>query len=573
MYHALYRKYRPHSFDDVVGQDVIIKTLKNAIEHKNFSHAYMFFGPRGVGKTTVSKILSRAVNCLDPINGNCCEKCDNCHISFDKDCIDIIEMDAASNNGVDEIRELKNNAMLVPSQLKFKVYIIDEVHMLSVGAFNALLKILEEPPEHIIFILATTDPQKVPETIVSRCQCFSFKRISLVSLIEKLKYVCLEEKILIDDDVLNEIARVSDGGLRDALGMLDKLRAYKEENLKIELTDFYELNDMIGISELEKFTECIFQKDVPKILKQIDLFDSNGKNIVEIASQLMYFLRNILVDYYISNTSPSYKLNDVEMLTSLLCEKMFDIKKGNNPRVSFELLLLGFIDSIGKNDEIISREIISSQSVNISDTSIDKDIDKNKNVDKSIDNSHQKFDDLDGVDAGLVQNNSNLLDNDRKKIIPNNIEDIMFIRVNNTLALANKDILRSDQQKFELLKDYTFDKKIGYLVCSLLDGKIRASSADSIIISFEYDSVVKKNLEIIDKITAVFNDITNSNKSLAFISDDVWNVEKNKYISAIKSGKTYTVMEEPKELFDDLENDDIIQSEAVKLFGDLVEFN
>lgn len=567
MYHALYRKYRPHSFDDVVGQDVIVKTLKNAIEHKNFSHAYMFFGPRGVGKTTVSKILARAVNCLDPINGNCCEKCDNCLISLDRDCIDIIEMDAASNNGVDEIRELKNNAMLVPSQLKFKVYIIDEVHMLSIGAFNALLKILEEPPEHIIFILATTDPQKVPETIVSRCQCFSFKKISLLSLIEKLRFVCSKEKILIDDNVLNEIARISDGGLRDALGILDKLKAYKNENEMIELSDFYELNDMIGISELEKFTQCIFQKNMSELLRQINLFDSNGKNIIEIASQLMYFLRDMLVDYYISGTLCPYELNDVETLTSLLCEKMFDIKKGDNPRISFELLLLGFVDSISKNDKIISREINSNQDTVINNTLVDV---KNA-ADKDIDDYHEKINNL-GI-AGSVRNDSVLADNNIKQKIPNNIEEIMIVRVNNTLALADKSILRNDQQKFELLKDYTFDKKIGYLVCSLLDGKIRASSTNNIIISFEYDSIVKKNLEIIDKISAVFNKITNSNKKLAFISDDVWNEEKSKYISAIRSGKNYTVMEEPKELFDDLENDDIIQNEAVKLFGDLVEFN
>lgn len=567
MYHALYRKYRPHSFDDVVGQDVIIKTLKNAIRCNNFSHAYMFFGPRGVGKTTVSKILSRAVNCLNPIDGNCCEKCDNCLISTQKDCIDIIEMDAASNNGVDEIRELKSNAMLVPSQLKFKVYIIDEVHMLSIGAFNALLKILEEPPEHIIFILATTDPQKVPETIVSRCQCFSFKKISLTSLMEKLKYVCEKEKILIDNDVLYEIARVSDGGLRDALGMLDKLKAYKEENKKIELSDFYELNDMIGISELEKFANYIFNSNVSEVLKQIDFFDSNGKNIVEIASQLMYFLRNMLVEYYINNKSYSYKLADIEALTSLLCEKMFDIKKGNNPRISFELLLLGFIDSIDKSDKIISREIISSPDVSVENKSNNQ----NTGIDKNIDVSQQKFNN--SVSENVVHHGDILIDNKKKHIVPNNIEDIMLVRVNNTLALADKSILKDDQCKFEQLKNYTFDKKIGYLVCGLLDGKIRASSPSNIIISFEYDSIVKKNLEIIDRITTVFNEITNSDKKLAFISDDTWNIEKNKYISAIKSGKSYTVIEEPKELFDDLKNDDIIQNEAVKLFGDLVEFN
>ena len=172
MYHALYRKYRPMTFDDVVGQDSIVTTLRNSIINKTFSHAYMFFGPRGTGKTTISKIFARSINCEEPIDGCTCGKCPKCLHSFEKECVDIIEIDAASNNGVDEIRELKNKISLVPAELKYKVYIIDEVHMLSIGAFNALLKTLEEPPEHAIFILATTDPQKVPETIISRCQCF-----------------------------------------------------------------------------------------------------------------------------------------------------------------------------------------------------------------------------------------------------------------------------------------------------------------------------------------------------------------------------------------------------------------
>ena len=195
MYQALYRKYRPKDFDSVVGQDSIIKTLKNSIINHNFSHAYMFFGPRGTGKTTISKIFARNINCLEPVDGLACGKCDHCKVSFSKECVDIIEIDAASNNGVDEIRELKNKISLVPSELKYKVYIIDEVHMLSMGAFNALLKTLEEPPEHIIFILATTDPQKVPETIISRCQCFSFKRIPSSIIKEKLVNICHDEKI------------------------------------------------------------------------------------------------------------------------------------------------------------------------------------------------------------------------------------------------------------------------------------------------------------------------------------------------------------------------------------------
>ena len=185
MYQALYRKYRPIDFDSVIGQNSIVKTLKNSIKNNTFSHAYMFFGPRGTGKTTVSKIFARNVNCLDSKDGSACGKCSNCKASFEKDCVDIIEIDAASNNGVDEIRELKSKISLVPAELKYKVYIIDEVHMLSIGAFNALLKTLEEPPEHVIFILATTDPQKVPDTIISRCQCFSFKKMSIDNILER----------------------------------------------------------------------------------------------------------------------------------------------------------------------------------------------------------------------------------------------------------------------------------------------------------------------------------------------------------------------------------------------------
>ena len=301
MYHALYRKYRPTDFDSVVGQNTIIKTLLNSVKNDSLTHAYMFFGPRGTGKTTISKIFARAVNCLDTIDGNACGKCKNCLYSHQKECVDIIEIDAASNNGVDEIRELRNNVALVPSELKYKVYIIDEVHMLSISAFNAFLKTLEEPPEHAIFILATTDPQKVPETIISRCQCFSFKRISDEMIVERLKYVCKEEKIDIDEDVLFEIAVASDGGMRDSLGMLDKLSSYTDS--KITLEDFAELNGMITSKNLHEFCSELFCGNLSFVLSSINKYNSEGKNLIQIMSQLMHYLRNLLVDYYISSNS------------------------------------------------------------------------------------------------------------------------------------------------------------------------------------------------------------------------------------------------------------------------------
>ena len=209
-YQALYRKYRPKNFDEVVGQNITMKILKNAIMNDHISHAYLFYGPRGTGKTTFSKIFARNINCLNPVDGSACGTCSNCLVSFSQECVDIIEIDAASNNGVDEIRDLKSKINIVPSDLLYKVYIIDEVHMLTDSSFNALLKTLEEPPEHVIFILATTDPQKIPDTIVSRCQCFSFKPIPVSTINDCLLNICNLENIDIDDDALNYISVFSD---------------------------------------------------------------------------------------------------------------------------------------------------------------------------------------------------------------------------------------------------------------------------------------------------------------------------------------------------------------------------
>ena len=223
---TLYRKYRPKNFNEVVGQNTTVKILKNSIINNRISHAYLFYGPRGTGKTSIAKIFSRTINCENSNDGILCEKCDNCNISSNTDCVDIVEIDAASNNGVDEIRELKSKVSFVPSQLKYKVYIIDEVHMLSTGAFNALLKTLEEPPKHVVFILATTELQKVPLTIISRCHTLEFKKIDNSSMKTKLEEIAKKEIIDIDNNALDEIVKYSNGGLRDAIGLLEKAYSY-----------------------------------------------------------------------------------------------------------------------------------------------------------------------------------------------------------------------------------------------------------------------------------------------------------------------------------------------------------
>ncbi len=572
MYQALYRKYRPIDFNSVVGQDSIIKTLKNSIINHNFSHAYMFFGPRGTGKTTISKIFARNINCSSPIDGIACHKCDSCKASFSKNCVDIIEIDAASNNGVDEIRDLKNKITLVPSELKYKVYIIDEVHMLSIGAFNALLKTLEEPPEHAIFILATTDPQKVPETIISRCQCFSFKRISDNVIKNRLKYVCNEENILIEDDVLNNIAMLADGGLRDALGSLDKLTSYTKD--KITIDDFTEVNGIVSDSDICLLIKDILSGNIQNVLKNINDFNSNGKNLIQIMVQLLNYSRNLLVDYYISNKNIDFSLDHLQELANIINEKMFDIKKSGNTKIYIELLLLKFINTNIFNKNSLKNEIVEDNNISdnvskkndISDESLKI---KEKEVENNI-TTDMNFENNDNSDKYFIEEEKS--GNTIPKIL--NIDEIMKIRVNNTMALANKGLLKLELANFEKLREYTFDQEIGYLVCSLLDAKLRTVSPENIIISFEFDSNVKQNLLNIEMITEVYNKITNSNKNIAIISDEEWDKVKNDYITNLKNNIKYDVLPEPELIFEELVNNDImVSSAAVELFGDIVEID
>lgn len=584
MYHALYRKYRPVDFNSVVGQDSIIKTLKNSIKNHNFSHAYMFFGPRGTGKTTVSKIFARNINCLNSNDGIACEECSACKVSFSKDCVDIIEIDAASNNGVDEIRDLKNKISLVPSELKYKVYIIDEVHMLSIGAFNALLKTLEEPPEHAIFILATTDPQKVPETIISRCQCFSFKRISDKAIVDRLKYVCSSEDIDVEEDVLENIALLSDGGLRDALGSLDKLVSYTEN--KITIDDFNEVNGVISSNDMDVFLSDILSGNIPNVLTSIAKFNDSGKNLIQIMSQLINFSRDIVVNYYISNKEYNFSIDVVQNFVNILNEKMFDIKKSGNTKIYIEMLLLKFInDYVNLKTKIVEKNnyvkeinknvfVTNNNEVTFNEEKINNDNVVENNKDGNNDDVEEKNSMKDSnieISYNKEEITEENFDNKNPKII--NIDAIMKIRVNNTLALANKNLLRLEMNNFEVLRDYSFDQEIGYIICGILDGKLRAVSSDAIIISYEYDSNVKQNLYIIDKIEDVYNKITNSNKKIAIISDDYWEKVKQEYINDLRNGIKYEVEEEPRAVYEELKNDDIITSSAVSLFGDIVEID
>lgn len=344
-YQALYRKYRPSTLEDVIGQDVVIQILKNAIRNNKVCHAYMFSGPRGIGKTSIAKLLAKTVNCLDLQDGDACEKCESCISISSGFSPDIIEIDAASNNGVDEIREIKNKINLVPNQLKYKVYIIDEVHMLSIGAFNALLKTLEEPPEHIIFILATTDLHKVPSTIISRCQCFEFHRIGNSDIVKRLEYICEKESIKVDREVLEYIAELSDGGLRDAIGMLDKLNAYSNSN--ISMGDFEKVNGIVSNQQKVQFLDYVYEKNVAEVIQFIDNIYNNGKDLAIFVQDMLQLCKNKCISYYIENDC-SYDSEFLLSFSNTLNDLLKTVKSVSNIKTILEINILSFMNKSKK---------------------------------------------------------------------------------------------------------------------------------------------------------------------------------------------------------------------------------
>jgi DNA polymerase-3 subunit gamma/tau len=350
-YKALYRIYRPQTFDEVVGQKYILQTIKNAIEHNKIAHAYLFSGPRGTGKTTLAKLLAKGVNCTATTNRPCNE-CDNCKAIAQGTYPDVIEIDAASNNGVDEIREIIDKVKYAPIAGKYKIYIIDEVHMLSTGAFNALLKTLEEPPAHIIFILATTDVHKVIPTIISRCQRFDFNKVSQTDIKIRIKDILEQENIKYENDVVPLIAELADGGVRDALGILDQTIAYAGDNLTgNHVRDIY---GVASTAEIVDLIDNILNRRIKESLSFISDFDQRGVDLVRLTNGILNVLKEtVIFNFSSDNSNLELLTNDqVEKLGSLMnnntafriietiVETLANFKKVNSPRSLLELAVV-----------------------------------------------------------------------------------------------------------------------------------------------------------------------------------------------------------------------------------------
>ena len=564
-YQALYRKYRPSRLEDVVGQSSVVKIVRNAIRYNKINHAYLFSGPRGTGKTTMAKIFAKDVNCLNPVNGEACGTCKNCLSVMNNECSDIIEIDAASNNGVDEIREIKNKINLVPSELKYKVYIIDEVHMLSIGAFNALLKTLEEPPEHIIFILATTDLHKVPTTVISRCQCFEFQRLTEKEISSRLRYIADQENVQVDDEVLNRIAELVDGGMRDAIGMLDKAISYSSDS-KVSLTDFEMLNGIVSKTEKKKFLSMIFEQNISEVILFIDTIYDAGKDLIIFNQDLLTLCRDLVVDYY-SSKEIEFDIDFLLDFAESLNETLNEIKQSSNTKMIFEMKILSFIYHYSTHSASISKEVKSKENEPIERRKEIKSVTSFNKVSTELSNPSKQ------VERTLkLDNNGDKMNSDFTEYLK-----INTIIINNCFAGASKRELLELRNHWDKLNDYALDNYYGAVACYIFDGIVRAASSDSIIITFDYESMVNRGYRLLPKIEELFEIISGRKVRIALLTSADWEKEKKEYIDKKNNGISYQYQEvpllneqlsQPSSIIDNTNESASSVEEAIKLFGE-----
>lgn len=491
-YKVLYRKYRPTDFEQIVGQDYIINILKKAIISNKLSHAYLFAGPRGTGKTSTAKVFAKAVNCENNVTGDPCNSCSSC-LEFD-DNPDIIEIDAASNNGVDEIRELRNNVKLVPALSKYKVYIIDEVHMLSIGAFNALLKTLEEPPVHVIFILATTDPQKIPVTVISRCQRFDFQQLNVETISNYLLKICESEKIKATKDATDEIAYLSEGAMRDALGILDQVVGSIDGELTVESVE--KAIKVISKEKINELFKALEEKDLEKVSLIVNEVEKNGYDFTAFVNKLVSFLREKAISVKRNKINSKFSFTEIKNLIFSLNKILYNSKTEISPFLLLELELLDII-----KEDYVPKEIENEVSV---------------------------------TEVKVLKPTSSSKKND---------DDIKKIRVNNCFAKADKECLNANKKKWEeyINNESELDCKI---YSYIIDSKVVASSDKYLILSSNSDSqaaLFNKNKEEIEK---SFFEYCGLKYLMIMLFDSEWNSFKEKYINDKKNNVNYEVIEE-----------------------------
>ncbi len=505
-YKVLYRKYRPQFFKDVVGQDYTIKMIQNAFVSDKISHAYLFTGPRGTGKTSTAKIFAKTINCLSPVQGEACGECSNCVHFLESP--DIIEIDAASNNGVDDIRELINNVKIAPSEGKYKIYIIDEVHMMTTSAFNALLLTLEEPPKHAIFIMATTNVENVPITILSRCQRFNFQKISFEDLKKQISFVCSQENISITTDATEEIAYLSEGGMRDALSLLDQLSSSGDE-ITIEkiLTNYGSISSKF----IKDIIEMINNQDVEGITTAFLELENTSSDYKIFIKKLIQELTNICIQIKLGNYVGNLTYKQIKTIIFELNDIMNKINIHINPYILIKLVLLEEITIQNTSVVKVSIQEVPKE-LSIEKQEGEKEVEVSSESEKEILISNEYFE-------------------ERKKI-----------RINNCFFGAKKEYLTKYQSLWSSLKnDLTLKPDF---LSFLLDSSLVAASVDYAIISSKLESTANLINSRLDEFEETLKSYFKTKVHFIALSEQQWNQEKQKYIENLKSNYNYQLMEE-----------------------------
>ena len=520
-YKVLYRKYRPQDFNDLYGQDNIKTLLKESIKQQKLAHAYLFSGPRGTGKTSTAKLFAKTINCENPIDGIPCNKCNSC-LNYEES-PDIIEIDAASNNGVDEIRDLRDNAKILPALSKYKVYIIDEVHMLSQSAWNAFLKILEEPPKHIIFILATTEIQKIPITILSRCQRYNFQKINNNVISENLKRIADLEKIEIDEEAIKYLAELSDGGMRDALSFLDQL---SKENQKITIELIEKTFGVIGTNDINEIIDALSSQDIDKFNQIIDNYKNKGLDLNLLINKLIDYLYSLEIKT-INSGQNVLTITDIKNLSK-------DLSECYNKKGAFNLikiiLLSYFSDkNADKQSKIISREIILEA--------------KQENSEPIKKENHSEIIKTEASPETKEDLKENDFDEQTDLSKPLK-EEFIRIRINNAYVGATKEIKSNFKNKWErFIKYITIDNK-SEILSLIEDLQVEVVSPTNVIFSSKSLStslLFNNNLELIEK---EYQKHTNSTEVFICLDENRWLKEKSEFIK--NKNKKYEYIEEIK---------------------------